>query len=215
MSLSSKNQNPPDNRISTIVIVMGLSAFFLGISLGALILFPSFSQELGYYSHTQLGMNVPGTSKDSDVPVPIDTKFGIVVPKIRANAVIVADVDPRNALTYQHALSKGVAHALGSAYPGQHGNVFLFAHSSANWYEANRYNSVFYLIHHLEKGDELYLYYQNRKYEYVVSDKKLTDPSEIKYLNSQASDETVTLMTCWPPGTTLQRLIVIAKLKSA
>lgn len=145
-------------------------------------------------------------------PEPVDTDFGIVIPKISANAKVMANVDPYNAKEYQMALTQGVAQAKGTVFPGQMGNLFIFSHSSVNFYEAVRYNSIFYLLDKLEKGDEIDFYYKKEKFKYVVTEKKLVDPKEVKYLSGAATKKTVTLMTCWPPGTTLKRLIVIAEI---
>lgn len=144
--------------------------------------------------------------------VPADENFGIVIPKISANAKVIAEVDSQNSDLYQRELTKGVAHAKGTGYPGEGKNIFIFAHSTADFFEANRYNAVFYLLSKMEKGDEIYLFYKNQKYRYEVSDKKTVKADEAKYLDKDAGDQ-LTLMTCWPPGTTMKRLIVIASPK--
>lgn len=142
---------------------------------------------------------------------PIDKEFGIVISKIAANAKIVPQVDPYNANIYQVALTKGVAQAKGTSFPDKIGNMFLFSHSSVNLLEATRYNSIFYLLSKLEKNDEIDIYYKQVKYIYKVADIKLVDPKEISYLNPKSETRTLTLMTCWPAGTTYKRLLVIAR----
>jgi LPXTG-site transpeptidase (sortase) family protein len=145
-----------------------------------------------------------------NIIIPVDEDFGIVIPKISANAKVIPDVDAQNSAVYQRALTKGVAQAKGTSYPGENGNIFIFAHSSADFYEANRYNAVFYLLSKMEKGDEIYLFYKEKKYRYQVLEKKTVGADEINYLDKNAGNQ-LTLMTCWPPGTTLKRLVVIAK----
>lgn len=142
---------------------------------------------------------------------PIDKEFGIVIPKIGANAKIVAQVDPYNANIYQVALTKGVAQAKGTSFPDKVGNMFLFSHSSANILEATRYNSVFYLLSKLKKDDEVDVYYKQKKYKYKVSEVKLVDSKEVSYLNPNSESRTLTMMTCWPAGTTYKRLLIIAR----
>jgi len=145
---------------------------------------------------------------------PLDSGFGIVIPKINANSRVVKDIDPRNPSEYQEALSRGVAHAKGTALPGDIGNVFLFSHSSVDFWLATRYNSIFYLLNKLETGDKIILYYQDKKYTYLVDLKKIVDPTDTSALTKKTSDRQLTLMTCWPPGTSLQRLIVTAKIEN-
>lgn len=133
-----------------------------------------------------------------------------MIPTIRASARIVKDVDPYSSEVYQKALTQGVAHALGTGTPGGNRNIFLFSHSSVNFYEASRYNSVFYLLHRLEPGDPIEIYYRGEKYVYLVSDKKIVEAEAVSYLTNPLPSETLTLMTCWPPGTTLKRLVIQA-----
>lgn len=142
---------------------------------------------------------------------PVDSDFGIIIDRIGANARVIQDVDPFDGGKYQLALKEGVAHAKGTKLPGQGGNIFLFAHSSADLLTAERYNSVFYLIHHLGKGDIIRLWYDNQEHDYAVIEKRLVSSKDIAYLTKPSSTEQLTLMTCWPPGTNLKRLIVIAK----
>jgi LPXTG-site transpeptidase (sortase) family protein len=141
---------------------------------------------------------------------PVDKDFGIVIPKIGANARIIPDVNPYNSQIYQLALTKGVAQAKGTVKPDEVGNMFLFSHSSANLLEATRYNSVFYLLSKLTRNDEIYIYYKNVKYKYMVSATKLVDSKDVSYLSSTSSIHSLTLMTCWPPGTTFKRLVILA-----
>lgn len=153
-------------------------------------------------------------SRTSDNPtptlVPPNTDFSLLIEKIGATAPIVQDVNPQDSRVYQRALTHGIAHAQGTSLPGQGGNIFLFAHSSTNPLDASRFNSVFYLIHHLEVGDTIQVWYQGQEYIYHVITKTIASPSDIFYLKS-SPEEQLTLMTCWPPGTTLKRLIVVAK----
>ena len=115
---------------------------------------------------------------------------------------------------YQRALTQGVAHAKNTSTPDKNGNTFIFAHSAGNWYQANQFNAVFYLLNKLETGDEIIVYYQSQKYIYSVDEIKFVKPDEINYLSNQLNTNKLTLMTCWPPGTTLKRLVVIGTLKN-
>lgn len=142
---------------------------------------------------------------------PPNTEFAITIDKIGASSSIVSQVDPYDSAIYQLALRDGVAHAKGTKLPGEGGNIFLFAHSSADLLTAERYNSVFYLTHHLESGDKIKIWSQGVEYLYQVAEKKYVNPSDIAYLVESSSTEQLTLMTCWPPGTTLKRLIILAE----
>ena len=108
------------------------------------------------------------------------------------------------------ARREGVAHALGTYFPGQGGNIYLFSHSTDNFWNVGRYNAIFYLLKELEKGDEVDLFLNGKRHIYRVTNKLVVDPTEIEYLTRQTNYEQLTLQTCWPPGTTFKRLIVLA-----
>lgn len=145
---------------------------------------------------------------------PVDTEFSIVISKIGANAKIYPNVDPSNPDIFLPVLKKGIAHAMGTFFPGQKGNIYLFAHSTDNFWDVGRYNAVFYLLKDLAIGDEIVIFYQNTRHNYKVAETKVTNPSDVFYITSnQIEEEKLILQTCWPPGTTWQRLIVIASPK--
>jgi len=141
---------------------------------------------------------------------PVDKDFGIVIPKIGANARIFAQVDPFAPKEFLPVLKKGVAHAKGTSFPGEGKNIYLFAHSTDAFFNFQNYNAVFYLIGKLEAGDRIDIYYQNRQYQYSVFEKMVVSPQAIEYLKPE-DEEILTLQTCYPPGTTLKRLLVRAK----
>jgi sortase A len=144
--------------------------------------------------------------------IPIDTQFSILIPKIGASAKVIANVDPVNETEFRKALLSGVAHAKGTVFPGIAGNTYLFAHSTDNWWNVGRYNAVFYLLKDLEIGDDVIVFFENRRYNYKVTEKYIADPSEVALLEkSRGLDQQLILQTCWPPGTTWKRLFVIAR----
>lgn len=159
--------------------------------------------EIKYVMHTK-------ARADNLQPASLD--FSIVVEKLGITSEIIANVDPFDSKKYQLALSKGIAHASGTKLPGEGGNIFLFAHSSTNLFTAKRYNSVFYLIHHLDTDDVVDIWYLGQQYKYEVINKEFVSPGSTSSLTRIMPSETLTLMTCWPPGTTLSRLIITAKL---
>jgi LPXTG-site transpeptidase (sortase) family protein len=148
--------------------------------------------------------------KPVEILQPVNPDFSIIIPKIGANAQVIPGVDVNNENIYLGALKKGVAQALGTAFPGQGKHIYLFAHSTDYIWNVGTYNAVFYLLYKLERGDEVDLFYQGHRYLYKVIGKQTVDPSQVEYLTRQTNKEFLTLQTCWPPGTTLQRLLVFA-----
>lgn len=144
---------------------------------------------------------------------PIDPEFSIVIPKIAANARVIKNVNPADADDYLDKLQFGVAHAAGTYLPGQGGHVFLFAHSTDYVWNIGTYNAVFYLLYKLNVGDEVNIFHEGRRHVYLVTEKKVVEPTDVQYLTAKTESEFLTLQTCWPPGTTLKRLLVFAKPK--
>ena len=144
--------------------------------------------------------------------VPVSTQFGIVIEKINGNAKVVANVNPGSEKEYVAALKQGVAAALGSTPPGQPGNLYLFSHSTDAPWNIIRFNAIFYLLRELDKGDRVIIFYQDRRYDYIVYDKVIASPADVSYLTNKYETPVLTLQTCDPPGTLLNRLIVRAKL---
>lgn len=149
--------------------------------------------------------------KPVEVLVPEDPDFSVVIPKIGANANIIANVDAGNDTEYLDALQHGVAHAEGTAFPGEGGHIFMFAHSTDYIWNVGTYNAVFYLLYKLEVGDEVNIFYKGERFVYKVTGKEIVDPSQVEYLTRKTDSEFLTLQTCWPPGTTLKRMMVFAE----
>ena len=147
-----------------------------------------------------------------DLIQPVSTEFGLVIEKINANAKIVAQVDPAVEAEYTKALKEGIAEAKGSTPPGEAGNLFLFSHSTDAPWNITRYNAIFYLLRELEPGDRVIVFYKGRRFDYIVFDKTTTPPSDISFLTNRYDKPVLTLQTCDPPGTVLNRLVVRAKL---
>lgn len=143
--------------------------------------------------------------------VPVDTNFSVVIPKIAANANVIPNIDAADEAAYLPALKHGVAHAAGTALPGEGGLIYMFAHSTDYFYNVGSYNAVFYLLYKLDPGDEVDIFYQGVRHKYFVYDRRIVKPSEVQFLTQKTNGEELRLQTCWPLGTTLERLIVFAK----
>jgi len=143
--------------------------------------------------------------------VPKDPNFSIIVEKIGANAPVIANVDAANKTVYEAALKRGVAHALGTAFPGQPGVSYLFAHSTDTIFNVPRFNAIFYLLKDMEKGDRIVVFFNGKRYDYLTVEKKITEASDVSYFTMKTNEQILVLQTCYPPGTTWKRLLIIAK----
>jgi len=134
----------------------------------------------------------------------------ITIPKISAQAPIKENIDPFNPAEYHEALKTSVAHAKGTSLPGQHGTMFLFAHSSGAPWEITRFNTIFLRLAELNKGDTIDVQKDGHVYKYIVSGKKEVFSREVNYL-LQVEKNQLVLQTCTPIGTDWKRLLIFAK----
>lgn len=170
-----------------------------------LIIFSLLSTGYIFYPIVRLYISPP------KVDVVQDSVFSVSIPKINALSPIIEQVDPWNEQVYKEKLKKGVAHAKGSALPGENGRVFLFAHSSALPWEITRFNTAFFRLPELQTGDTIILKRNGKKYTYSIYMRKEVWPNEVSYLRSSSQNAEVVLQTCVPLGTALKRLLIFAR----
>lgn len=208
--------------INLLIRTIGNSLIILSLFFLSLGFWPYVSAEIKYNWDQFRGQKyvVKGDStasaKSGPLPIPItpvNNEFAIVIPKIDVNANVTPDVDPTSYNAYAKALAKGAAHARGTVYPGQSGNSYIFAHSSLNFWDIYRYNSVFTLLRKVEVGDLVAVFYKGKRYDYTVVSKSIVPPTDTSLLTSKADGKQLTLQTCDPPGLNLNRLIVVAREK--
>ena len=143
--------------------------------------------------------------------IPKDPNFSIIVEKIGADAPIIPNIDATNKAIYTDALKRGVAHALGSSFPGQPGVTYLFAHSTDTIFNVPRFNAIFYLLNDMVAGDKIVIFFDNKRFDYIVQETKITEPEDVSYFTMKTADQILVMQTCYPPGTTWKRFLVIAK----
>lgn len=141
--------------------------------------------------------------------VTLNTGFSIEIPKIKLVSPIIKGVDATNEKEYRKALTMGIAQAKGSALPGNKGTIFLFGHSTDYPWNLTRYNTIFLRLDELKKNDLIILKKDGKEYKYLVTEKKVVWPNEVKYIKENIKDQLI-LQTCTPIGTAFQRLLVFA-----
>jgi LPXTG-site transpeptidase (sortase) family protein len=142
----------------------------------------------------------------------------VVIPKIAKNIPLVdinqgnvEDFDELNDV-FMDELKWWVVRYPGSAKPWNFWNSFIFGHSSNfPWIEWD-YNDVFALLDRLEIWDEIITYYEWQKYVYRIKEKKVINPNDVSVLKRDTGKKEITLMTCWPIGTTYNRLLLIGEI---
>lgn len=163
----------------------------------------------------------PSTIIVDDEPIelpdvnPDITQFGLEIPLLSIKVPVIADVDLSNEKRYQAIVAKlGIAQMEGTKLPTEKGNLFLFGHSSFWLNYPGEYKQVFKELDKLKKDEKFTVYYKGATYEYTVMQNKIVADDDFSVLDptpNDANDSTITIMTCWPPGTSQKRLVVFGK----
>ncbi len=101
-------------------------------------------------------------------------------------------------------LKRGVGHRIGSANPGQRGNMVLSAHNDI-------YGEIFRYLDQLQPGDEIFVYTVSEEFRYVVSEQRIVSPTDVWVLAS-TQGPTLTLISCYPYLIDTERIVVFADL---
>ena len=139
----------------------------------------------------------------------------IIIPKIGKNIPLIdieeTKVEWKDQLDniFMKELEQGIVRYPGSAIPWEKWNSFIFGHSSNFPWIAGDYNDVFSRLGQVEVWDIVYSYYGQKKYKYQIKEKKVISPTDVSILKRDKNKSELTLMTCWPIGTTLNRLILV------
>lgn len=138
----------------------------------------------------------------ANVPIPTpapDQAIRIQIPALNVDAPVVQGDG-------WEQLKKGVGQHIGSANPGQNGNVVLSAHNDV-------YGEIFRYLDRLAPGDQVILYTQQRQYVYVVDRTVIVEPTAVEVMASTGSP-TATLISCYPYLVNDQRIVVFARLQN-
>lgn len=186
-------------------------AFGLGVgSFTVLLLLFGFFNERFVAPFITPSRNVSSTPLISDSlsgEVGPDSK--LIIPKINVELPVVYDVDTVEEDDVQAGLERGVVHYATTSNPGETGNGAIFGHSSNNILNKGKYKFAFVLLSRLESGDTFYIEKGGVRYVYRIFEKRIVSPSEVDVLNPVAGKtSTMALITCDPPGTTINRLVV-------
>lgn len=158
-------------------------------------------------------------SADDELISGLDEKnYYLYIPKIEvlAPAIRFEDNSEKNVLAI---LEKGVGlYVNNSQLPGKAGRAVILGHSSKEtWYHRNgQYAYNFALLDKLQNGDEIYVVFEGKKLIYKVFSSSILTPEKTNEILSQKpkGDSEIALITCWPIGFSLKRVLIQAELIS-
>lgn len=142
------------------------------------------------------------------------SEFFLTIEKLGIRkARVFVDVDVSEPKFYQDKLQRGLGHVAGTPYPGQWGSSYIIGHSALPFfYDPQKYEMIFSRLDALAVGDEILIEVASEKVVYRVSDLKVVADWKRPENILSGGGYKLILMTCYPPGFTLRRLLVIAEL---
>jgi len=143
------------------------------------------------------------SEKENSVEIPI---LGISAPLI----IVAEDSDSEE---IHQALDRGVVHFPSSVLPGETGQTEILGHSAPPGWPKIKYDWVFSGLNDLKEGDEVFVYFNHKKYPYSVIGKAFLERGEEISSDLTNNNNVVVLISCWPPGKDLRRIAVEAELK--
>lgn len=150
---------------------------------------------------------------DPTASLKVSKESRLIIPKINVNVPVNYKTTPDQASQLK-AMENGVAWfgiPGANSKPGQVGNTVLSGHSSNDFIDGGNYKFVFALLERMKEGDVFYLHYGGIRYSYTVTRVRVVKPTEVSSLVYKTTKPEVTLITCTPLGTALNRLLVTAE----
>lgn len=137
-----------------------------------------------------------------DVPTPgPEQARSVHIPRIWNSAAPVVQGDG------WEQLKKGVGQHLGSANPGEKGNMVLSAHNDI-------FGELFRHLDRLQPGDEIIVSTATNEYVYRVTGMRVVEPTEVSVMES-TEKPTATLISCYPYLVDNKRIVVFAELETS
>jgi sortase A len=204
-NVSSKKQIKPMQHLQSLLFGLGVG------SIVVLIFLFSFFNERFIAPFIQPSRNLASSTE----VIATNTNGGnspeIIIPKINVEIPVVYDVNTIEESAVEKGLERGVVHYANTSNPGQNGNAVIFGHSSNNIFNPGKYKFAFVLLSRLDNGDTFYLQKDGKRYTYQIYKKTIVKPSDVGVLAATDKQATATLITCDPPGTSTNRLVVVGE----
>lgn len=193
-----------------------LQSLAFGLSMGVLVVLIFL---FGFFNEVIIAPFIQPSRTVSSTPlivtagsVPVSSTPEVIIPKINVEIPVDYSETSTNEAAIENDLENGVVHYPSTVMPGQQGNAAFFGHSSNNIFNPGKYKFAFVLLHTLVAGDTFYLTYNGQVYAYQVFSRQIVPPSDVGVLgNVPGKTATATLITCDPPGTSINRLVVVGE----
>lgn len=157
---------------------------------------------------SKAGLEVEAEYYDREDSIEI-SKLGVMAPLVSVEGPEASD-----GKILQDKLLEGALIYPGSALPGLPGQTLVLGHSAPPDWPKIKYFWIFSKISELEKGDEIVVFFDNKKLVYSVTEKYFLERGqEVPAHDPQDHRSVLLLISCWPPGQDIRRIAVEAELE--
>ncbi len=186
-----------NNALTVIVIALGVYIMIFPFLPHLDLWLDKAADNTGGVRYSGLLAQENNVADDNLVAAPEDNR--LVIPGIQVDNPLILGSDPEN-------VNRGVWHRPHTSTPDQGGNTVLVAHRFS-------YNSpaTFYHLDKMANGDTFAVWWEGQEYVYEVFETVVVDATAIE-IESNTEEPIVTLYTCTPVWTAVDRLVVKARL---
>jgi sortase A len=161
----------------------------------------------------------PGGARPNDAEIPENLR-----PLVQAlPAVVIPTLGPRQATRIVipainidapvvqgdgwEQLRRGVGQHIGTASPGQNGNLVVSAHNDI-------FGEIFRDLDQLAPGDIITIHTMGERFNYVITGSDVVEPTAVEVMQ-RTSAPTATLISCYPYLVDTKRIVVFAELEDS
>jgi len=142
-----------------------------------------------------------------------DKKNSLTIPAIGIDVPLVFAQSANKEFMAKY-LDQGAVYYPGSVMPWQNGLAVVLGHSAPPYWPKIKHDWIFNDLNKLNVGDKILVIIDNKQYTYSVKGKTIVDrEQEIIPKNLTASNNILVLVTCWPPGKDIKRILIEAELE--
>lgn len=154
---------------------------------------------------------------DPDAPGDAKPQVTVLIGKIKVAAPMIWSQEETEA-AMQKDLLRGVVRYPKAGVPGQLGNLIISGHSSNYVWVKGDYNSIFKDLGKINLADQVTVRVtqENGKtfdYAYKITEKQVVKADNPWIFQDSKDASVLTLSTCWPVGTNLNRLVLRGELQ--
>ena len=164
---------------------------------------------------SEISSTLNGTNYDNASNWFPGATMGSVKSKITSYTMSFPTLNIKNAIvsTVDDNLGEHLVNFQGTAVPPEKGNAVVFGHSTLpSLYKPGDYHTIFANALNLKIGDPILVTINGVTYTYKIFAMSIVEPTDTSVLDQDVNQSILTVITCTPPGTVWERLVISSRL---